>query len=157
MVRRHHRPAGARADFERSIPVAPQPAQLYRMGDHNPLHSDPEFAATAGFPRPILHGLCTYGMTCKAMVDALLDGDTARVGGYGARFAAVVFPFQTLKASVWKEGDGFRAVVTAPSGTTRSRFGRRRAGPGIGTQTCRHTIFHRSVESSFRLPKSITL
>ena len=60
-----------------SIPVSPQQALLYRMcGDRNPLHSDPEFAAAAGFPRPILHGLCTYGMTCKAMVDNLLDGDT---------------------------------------------------------------------------------
>ena len=65
-------------DFELAIPVSPQQALLYRMcGDRNPLHSDPEFAAAAGFPRPILHGLCTYGMTCKAMVDALLDGDTA--------------------------------------------------------------------------------
>jgi acyl dehydratase len=102
-------------DFELSIPVSPQQALLYRMcGDRNPLHSDPEFAAAAGFPRPILHGLCTYGMTCKAMVDALLDGDTARVGSYGARFAGVVFPGETLKASIWKEGDGFQAVVTAP-------------------------------------------
>ena len=65
-------------DFELSIPVSPQQALLYRMcGDRNPLHSDPDFAAAAGFPRPILHGLCTYGMTCKAMVDTLLDGDTA--------------------------------------------------------------------------------
>lgn len=111
-------------DFELSIAVSPQQALLYRMcGDRNPLHSDPEFAAAAGFPRPILHGLCTYGMTCKAMVDALLDGDTARVGSYGARFAGVVFPGETLKASVWKArtrggpqgaGDGFTAVVTAP-------------------------------------------
>ena len=61
-------------DFELSIPVSPQQALLYRMcGDRNPLHSDPDFAAAAGFPRPILHGLCTYGMTCKAMVDTLLD------------------------------------------------------------------------------------
>jgi acyl dehydratase len=98
-----------------SIPVSPQQALLYRMcGDRNPLHSDPDFAAAAGFPRPILHGLCTYGMTCKAMVDTLLDGDTARVGSYGARFAGVVFPGETLKARVWKNGDGFTAVVTAP-------------------------------------------
>jgi acyl dehydratase len=102
-------------DFELSIPVSPQQALLYRMcGDRNPLHSDPEFAAAAGFPRPILHGLCTYGMTCKAMVDGLLDGDASRVGGYGARFAGVVFPGETLKASIWKDGDGFQAVVTAP-------------------------------------------
>jgi acyl dehydratase len=102
-------------DFELAIPVSPQQALLYRMcGDRNPLHSDPEFAAAAGFPRPILHGLCTYGMTCKAMVDALLDGDAVRVGSYGARFAGVVFPGETLKASVWKERDGFKAVITAP-------------------------------------------
>ena len=75
-------------DLELDIPTLPQQALLYRMcGDRNPLHSDPEFAAAAGFPQPILHGLCTYGMTCKAMVDALLDGDTSRVASYGARFA----------------------------------------------------------------------
>ena len=103
------------ADYELAIRTSPQQALLYRMcGDRNPLHSDPEFAAAAGFPRPILHGLCTYGMTCKAMVDALLDGDTSRLASYGARFAGVVFPGETLKASVWKDGDGFSAAVTAP-------------------------------------------
>ena len=103
-------------DFELSIPVSPQQALLYRMcGDRNPLHSDPDFAAAAGFPRPILHGLCTYGMTCKAMVDALLDGDTSRVGSYGARFAGVVFPGETLKANIWMEGDKLVATITAPS------------------------------------------
>jgi acyl dehydratase len=92
---------GREPDFQLSIAVSPQQALLYRMcGDRNPLHSDPEFAAAAGFPRPILHGLCTYGMTCKAMVDALLDEDTTRVASYGARFAGVVFPGETLKASV---------------------------------------------------------
>jgi acyl dehydratase len=82
-------------------------------GDRNPLHSDPEFAAAAGFPRPILHGLCTYGMTCKAMVDNLLDGDAARVGSYGARFAGVVFPGETLKASIWKEDGRYVGNVLA--------------------------------------------
>jgi len=98
------------------IPVLPQQALLYRMcGDRNPLHSDPGFAAAAGFPRPILHGLCTYGMTCKALVDSLLEGDAAAVSSYGARFAGVVFPGETLRASVWREGDRYLGVVTAPS------------------------------------------
>ena len=104
------------ADFEIDIPVLPQQALLYRLcGDRNPLHSDPEFAAAAGFPRPILHGLCTYGMTCKALVDTVLDADTTRVGSYGARFAGVVYPGETLKASVWQDRDRLRAIVTAPS------------------------------------------
>jgi len=108
-------PPARAPDFELTIPVSPQQALLYRMcGDRNPLHSDPAFASAAGFPRPILHGLCTYGMTAKAMTDLLLDGDTSRVGTYGARFAGVVFPGETLKVSIWKVGDGFQAVVTAP-------------------------------------------
>ncbi|MGV1087117.1 MAG: MaoC/PaaZ C-terminal domain-containing protein [Mycobacterium sp.] len=103
-------------DFEVDIPVLPQQALLYRLcGDRNPLHSDPGFAAAAGFPRPILHGLCTYGMTCKALVDTVLDGDAGRVGSYGARFAGVVFPGEVLRASIWKNGNRFTAVVTAPS------------------------------------------
>jgi len=103
-------------DFEIDIPVLPQQALLYRLcGDRNPLHSDPGFAAAAGFPRPILHGLCTYGMTCKALVDAVLDSDAARVGSYGARFAGVVFPGETIRASVWKDGGRFVGIVTAPN------------------------------------------
>jgi hypothetical protein len=98
-----------------SLPTLPQQALLYRLcGGRNTLHSDPGFASAAGFPKPILHGLCSYGIGCKAMVDALLDGDTSRVGSYGARFADVVFPGEALKVSIWKDGDGFQAVVTAP-------------------------------------------
>jgi acyl dehydratase len=93
-------------------PTAPQQALWYRLlGDRNPLHSDPEFAATAGFPRPILHGLCTYGMVAKAVVDAELDGDVARVAGFGVRFAGVVFPGETLRTSVWREA-GRLVLVT---------------------------------------------
>ena len=96
--------------------MLPQQALLYRLcGDRNPLHSDPEFATAAGFPRPILHGLCTYGMTCKALVDALLDADVAAVGSYGARFTGVAYPGETLKAAVWKEDGRLLASVIAPA------------------------------------------
>lgn len=103
-------------DFEVDIPVLPQQALLYRLcGDRNPLHSDPDFAVAAGFPRPILHGLCTYGMTCKAIVDAALDGDAGAVRSFGARFAGVVFPGETLRAALWTEGDRLLASVVAPT------------------------------------------
>lgn len=97
------------------MPILPQQALLYRLcGDRNPLHSDPEFAAAAGFPKPILHGLCTYGMTCKAITDALLDADATAVAGYGARFAGVAFPGETLTVNVWKDNERFLASVVAP-------------------------------------------
>jgi acyl dehydratase len=103
-------------DLEIEIPVLPQQALLYRLcGDRNPLHSDPEFAAAAGFPKPILHGLCTYAMTCKAMVDAMLDADVAAVRSYGARFAGVAFPGETLKVDIWKDDSRLLAGVTAPA------------------------------------------
>ncbi|KKC05604.1 MaoC/PaaZ C-terminal domain-containing protein [Mycobacterium nebraskense] len=103
-------------DVEVAVPILPQQALLYRLcGDRNPLHSDPEFAAAAGFSQPILHGLCTYGMTCKAIVDTLLDGDAAAVAAYGARFAGVAFPGETLKVGIWKEDGRLLASVVAPS------------------------------------------
>ena len=99
-----------------TCPTRPEQALLYRLsGDRNPLHSDPAFAARAGFERPILHGLCTYGMTCKALTDSVLDGDAGAVGSYGARFAGVAYPGETLKASVWKEDGRLLATVTAPA------------------------------------------
>ncbi|GAS86916.1 MaoC family dehydratase [Mycolicibacterium brisbanense] len=103
-------------DLEVPLPTLPQQALLYRLcGDRNPLHSDPAFAAAAGFDRPILHGLCTYGIGCKAIVDNLLDGDVTQVASYGARFAGVVFPGETLQANIWKEDGRFVGVLTAPS------------------------------------------
>jgi len=103
-------------DLEVEVPILPQQALLYRLcGDRNPLHSDPEFAAAAGFSQPILHGLCTYGMTCKAITDALLDGDACAVSAYGARFSGVAFPGETLKVGIWKASGRFLASVVAPS------------------------------------------
>jgi acyl dehydratase len=94
-------------------PTSPQQALWYRLcGDRNPLHVDPAFAAQAGFPRPVLHGLCTYGMVCKAVVDAVLDGDASRVVDYVTRFAGVVYPGETLRTRVWHEGDHLVLTTT---------------------------------------------
>jgi acyl dehydratase len=90
-------------DLDVTTPTLPQQALLYRLcGDRNPLHSDPEFAATAGFDRPILHGLCSYGMACKTLVDHLLDGDPTPVASFSARFAGVVYPGETLRTRAWR-------------------------------------------------------
>ncbi|MCI4040212.1 MULTISPECIES: MaoC/PaaZ C-terminal domain-containing protein [unclassified Streptomyces] len=89
-------------------------ALLYRLsGDWNPLHADPAFAKLAGFDRPILHGLCTYGMTLKAVADTLLDGDVSRIAAYRTRFAGVVFPGETLRIRMWTEDGRVRVTVTA--------------------------------------------
>lgn len=92
-------------------PTLPQQALLYRLcGDRNPLHADPEFAASAGYDKPILHGLCTYGVIAKAVTDQLLDADVTRVRSWAAQFAGVVFPGETLRTRVWR--DGARLLVT---------------------------------------------
>lgn len=95
-------------DAELVTPTLPQQALWYRLlGDRNPLHVAPDFAAAAGFDRPILHGLCTYGMVCKTVVDALLDGDVTRVGAFGVRFAGIVIPGETLRTRVWRDGSRY--------------------------------------------------
>lgn len=109
------------ADHVVETVTMPQQALLYRMasGDKNPLHADPGFAAFAGFERPILHGLCTYGVVAKAVVDHALDGDPFLFGSYKARFTGHVFPGETLITRVWEEGESL--VVTAETlerGTT---------------------------------------
>ncbi|MEU6661340.1 MaoC/PaaZ C-terminal domain-containing protein [Streptomyces sp. NPDC046821] len=89
-------------------------ALLYRLsGDWNPLHADPEFAKLAGFDKPILHGLCSYGMTLKAVVDTLLDGDVSRVKSYTTRFAGVVYPGETLRIRMWQTEGRIQVTVTA--------------------------------------------
>jgi acyl dehydratase len=83
----------------------PQQALIYRLsGDKNPLHADPEFAKLGGFDTPIIHGLCSYGIACKAIVDEVLGGDVAQVARYQARFAGVAFPGETYRIKYWKDG-----------------------------------------------------
>lgn len=94
--------------------IREEQALLYRLsGDWNPLHADPEFAKLAGFDRPILHGLCTYGMTLKAVVDTVLGGDVARVRSYTTRFAGVVYPGETLRIRMWRREGSVRVAVSA--------------------------------------------
>ncbi|MGW0902165.1 MaoC/PaaZ C-terminal domain-containing protein [Streptomyces sp. NPDC002853] len=95
-------------------PVREEQALLYRLsGDWNPLHADPEFAKLAGFDRPILHGLCTYGMTLKAVVDTVLGGDVSRVRSYSTRFTGIVFPGETLRIRMWRSEGRVHVAVTA--------------------------------------------
>lgn len=90
-----------------SSATLPQQALLYRLsGDRNPLHADPGFAAMGGFDRPILHGLCTFGIACKAAVDAELGGDVTKVARYQVRFSGVAYPGETIVTSMWRQDGG---------------------------------------------------
>ena len=101
-------------DLVLEVATLPQQALLYRLcGDRNPLHADPSFAAVAGFDRPILHGLCTYGIVCKTLVDELLAGDVARVSTFSTRFAGILFPGETLRVRVWRTDTGYAATATS--------------------------------------------
>jgi acyl dehydratase len=101
-------------DYAVTTSTLPQQALLYRMcGDRNPLHSDPEFARAAGFPNPILHGLCTYGLVCKTAVDTALGSDAARVTGFRARFAGVLYPGETIRTRMWLHDNEFVIAATA--------------------------------------------
>lgn len=91
-----------------SVPIETRADQalLYRLnGDRNPLHSDPDVAKRAGFPRPILHGLCTYGITCRAVLQEICDYDPEQILSHQARFSAPVFPGDTVTVDLWKDGD----------------------------------------------------
>lgn len=96
-------------------------ALIYRLsGDRNPLHSDPWFAQLAGFEKPILHGLCTYGVAGRALVAELGGGDASKVSAIAARFTSPVFPGDTLTTSIWRLDSGsavFRTEAATADGT----------------------------------------
>jgi acyl dehydratase len=95
----------------------PDQALLYRLsGDRNPLHSDPEFARMAGFDKPILHGLCTYGFTGRALLHTLCGSDPARFTSMEGRFSKPVFPGESLTVRVWVEANRAVFVTESSSG-----------------------------------------
>ena len=106
----HPAPAGT-PDLVLDGPTRPEQALLYRLnGDDNPLHSDPATAAAAGFPRPILHGLCTLGVVGHALLRGLAGYDAGRIRSLALRFTAPVFPGETIRTEIWRSG-AFRARV----------------------------------------------
>jgi acyl dehydratase len=98
----------------------PEQALVYRLsGDRNPLHVDPKFAARGGFDRPILHGLCTYGVTGRALLHTLCGSDPARFGSMSGRFSRPVWPGESLTVSVWRQDGSDTALfqTTKDDGT----------------------------------------
>jgi acyl dehydratase len=102
------------ADHQVTYQTRPDQALLYRLsGDRNPLHADPKFAAMAGFEKPILHGLCSYGFTGRALLHTLCGSDPDRFESMSARFSKPVYPGDALTVSMWELGDGSAFFRTA--------------------------------------------
>lgn len=113
-------------DFVTTYETQRVQALLYRLnGDRNPLHSDPEFARQAGFERPILHGLCTYGFAGRALLSSCCEFDTSLFGSMSARFVAPVYPGDLLTTTIWRTEDGAVFLVENQAGIAvldRGRF-----------------------------------
>jgi len=113
-------------DREVALPTRPDQALLYRLsGDRNPLHSNPDVAKAAGFERPILHGLCTYGVACRAVLMTYADYDPTAIKAFDARFSSPVFPGETIVTRMWRDGAvvSFEALI-AERGVTVIKNGR---------------------------------
>jgi acyl dehydratase len=117
-------------DLSVDYPTRPGQALLYRLnGDRNPLHSDPAVARAAGFEVPILHGLCAYGITCRAVLQHVLDYDAGRILSHQVRFSAPVMPGETITVDIWKDAKDIsfetriksRGVTSIRNGLTRLR------------------------------------
>lgn len=107
---------GRAPDASLTFTTRPDQAVLYRLcGDRTPLHIDPESAQASGFKAPILHGLCTYGICSRAVLQAYCDFDPARVASHAARFSSPVYPGEALQVDLWRDGEivSFEASVPA--------------------------------------------
>ena len=115
------------ADHQVVLATRPEQALIYRLsGDRNPLHADPKFAARGGFSRPILHGLCTYGITGRALLHTLCGSDPARFASMAGRFTHPVYPGESLVVSMWLVEGGSRAEPGGSQGGTGGSLGGRR-------------------------------
>jgi acyl dehydratase len=114
-------PPDRKADEVVTYHTSPDQALVYRLsGDHNPLHSDPQFATMGGFDRPILHGLCTYGFTGRALLHSLCDSQPAHFAHVEGRFSSPVWPGDTLTVSIWRTGEGEALFTTARTDSSGS-------------------------------------
>jgi acyl dehydratase len=112
-------------DDELTYSTRTDQALLYRLsGDRNPLHSDPSFAKRAGFERPILHGLCTYGFTGRALLHSLCGSDPARFRSMYGRFSNPTYPGDTLTVSIWVDGASARFRTATQNGVVVIDAGR---------------------------------
>jgi acyl dehydratase len=121
-----HAPPARSPDVVLEFATRPDQALLYRLcGDRNPLHADPDVAIAAGFRTPILHGLCTYGICCRAVLQAFCEFDPARLKSHAVRFSAPVFPGDMVAVKLWKDAGvvSFEADVAA-RGVTVIKSGR---------------------------------
>jgi acyl dehydratase len=101
-----HRVPEREPDMGCQLKTSDNQALLYRLnGDFNPLHADPAVAAKAGFKRPLLHGLCTYGIACHAILKTVLDYDYTLIAGFDARFSSPVLPGDTIATDIWQDGN----------------------------------------------------
>ncbi|MDB5698246.1 MAG: MaoC family dehydratase [Alphaproteobacteria bacterium] len=122
--RPHPVPADRAPDHVVTLSTAENQALIYRLsGDYNPLHADPAVAAAAGFPRPILHGLCTYGVAGRALLAALCGNDPARMRRMDVRFSSPVFPGETIKVEIWRENGNGDAISRAAFRATAEERG----------------------------------
>ena len=101
-----HRPPRREPDLSCELKTRRDQALLFRLnGDRNPLHADPRTAKSAGFPTPILHGLCTYGVACHAVLRTICNYDLTLISGFDARFSAPVLPGDTIRTDMWQDGN----------------------------------------------------
>lgn len=101
-----HRAPRRDADMSSEDPTRIDQGLLFRLnGDRNPLHADPKVAARAGFDVPILHGLCTYGIACRAILKTICDYDDTLIEAFDARFSSPVFPGDTIRTDMWQDGN----------------------------------------------------